>query len=54
MTAIPPGKTHRVTIVIRGPKKEQAVKAYMKKIRSAVGRSSRITQKPASPKRKSR
>jgi hypothetical protein len=49
MTAIPPGKLHRVTIMIRGPKKDTAVKKYMSAIRRAVGRSARITQKPRPP-----
>jgi len=56
MTAIPPGRTHKVTIIVRGPKDSKAVKKYMKKIRAAVGRSGRVAQtKPvARPKRKRR
>lgn len=55
MTAIPPGRTHKVTIVVRGPKDAKAVKKYMKKIRTAVGRSGRVAQtKPAARKRKRR
>jgi hypothetical protein len=46
MTAIPPGRLHRVSIVVRGPKKDDAVKKYMAAIRKAVGRSARISQTP--------
>jgi hypothetical protein len=55
MTAIPPGKTHKVTIIVRGPKDKKVVKAYMKKIRRAVGRSSRLSQtKPTAARRRKR
>jgi hypothetical protein len=55
MTAIPPGRTHKVTIVVRGPKDKKAVKAYMKKIRTAVGRSGRVAQtKPAAARKRKR
>jgi hypothetical protein len=53
MTAIPPRKTHRITIVVRGPREEKHVKAYMSAIRKAVGRISRISQTPK-PKAKSK
>jgi hypothetical protein len=52
MTAIPPGRTHKVTIVVRGPKDSKAVKAYMKKIRKAVGRSGKVGQVKAKAARK--
>jgi hypothetical protein len=46
MTAIPPGRLHRVSILVRGPKKVEAVKKYMAAIRKAVGRAARISQTP--------
>jgi len=46
MTMIPPGKTHRITIVVRGPKDQKTVKRYMAAIRKAVGRTAALTQQP--------
>jgi hypothetical protein len=55
MTAIPPGRLHRVSIVVRGPKKDTVVKKYMSAIRKAVGRAAKISQSPRPPaKRKGR
>ena len=46
MTAIPPGRLHKISILVRGPKKDAVVKKYMSAIRKAVGRSARISQTP--------
>lgn len=55
MTAIPPGRTHRISIVVRGPKKDAEVKKYMTAIRRAVGRAAKVTQTPKpKAKRKAR
>jgi hypothetical protein len=52
MTAIPPGKTHTVTIMVKGPKERKAVKAYMKKVRKAVGRIGKVTEKRPKPRKR--